>query len=49
MIVNPKGEIITSADETFEGIVHARIDSKSQEEYRKQFPVLKEIVPEEYI
>lgn len=49
MIINPKGEIIASADASFEGIVHARIDSKSQEEYRKQFPVLKEIVPEEYI
>jgi len=49
MIINPKGEIIASTDASFEGIVHARIDSKSQEEYRKQFPVLKGIVPEEYI
>lgn len=48
MIINPKGEIIASTDASFEGIVHARIDSKSQEEYRKQFPVLKGIVPEEY-
>lgn len=49
MIVNPKGEIITSANETFEGIIHARIDSKSQEEYRNLFPVLKGIVPEDRI
>lgn len=43
MIVNPKGEIMASADQK-EGIVFARIESAPQEEYRKKFPVLKGIV-----
>ena len=43
MIVNPKGEIMASAD-TQECIVFARIESAIQEEYRAKFPVLKEIL-----
>ena len=43
MIVNPKGEIMESADQK-EGIIFARINSLPQEEYRKKFPVLKEII-----
>ena len=43
MIVNPKGEIIASAD-THECIVYARIESAPQEEYRAKFPVLKGIL-----
>jgi predicted amidohydrolase len=41
MIVNPKGEIIASANGQEEGIVYARIESAPQEEYRAKFPVLK--------
>ena len=43
MIVNPKGEIMESADQK-EGIIFARIESASQEEYREKFPVLKGII-----
>jgi predicted amidohydrolase len=43
MIVNPKGEIMASADQK-EGIIYARIESAPQEEYRTQFPVLKGIL-----
>lgn len=44
MIVDPKGEILAQADGESECIIHARIDSVSQEEYRKSFPVLREIL-----
>ena len=44
MIVSPKGEIIAETDDKSEGIVHARIESAPQEEYRKKFPVLRDIL-----
>ena len=43
MIVNPKGDIMASADQS-EGIVHMRIESAPQEEYREKFPVLRDIL-----
>ena len=43
MIVNPKGDIMASAEQE-DGIVFARIESAPQEEYREKFPVLKGIV-----
>ena len=43
MIVNPKGDIMASAEQE-DGIVFARIESAPQEEYREKFPVLKRIV-----
>ena len=43
MIVNPKGEIMESAEQN-EGIIFARIESAPQEEYREKFPVLREIL-----
>ena len=43
MIVSPKGEIMAETDDKSEGIVHARIESAPQEEYRKKFPVLRGI------
>ena len=49
MIVNPKGEIIAEADGNGEGIIYARIESEPQEKYRKQFPVLTGIAPDEVI
>ena len=44
MIVDPKGEILAQADEKTECIIHARIESAPQEEYRQKFPVLREIL-----
>lgn len=44
MIINPKGDIIASASSSKEHIVHARIESAPQEKYRKEFPVLQEIL-----
>lgn len=44
MIIDPKGEIIAQREEKSEGIVYARIESAPQEEYRKKFPVLREII-----
>ena len=44
MIINPKGEILAQTDDKSECIVHARIESESQEEYRKKFPVLRDIL-----
>jgi predicted amidohydrolase len=43
MIVNPKGDIMASADQS-ESIVHMRIESAPQEEYREKFPVLRDIL-----
>jgi len=44
MIVSPKGEILAETDDKSEGIVYARIESAPQEEYRKKFPVLRDIL-----
>ncbi len=44
MIVSPKGEIMAETDDKSECIVHARIESVPQEEYRKKFPVLRDIL-----
>lgn len=43
MIVNPKGDIMATTDQS-EGIVHTRIESAPQEEYREKFPVLRDIL-----
>ncbi len=43
MIIDPKGETIAQAGER-ECVLHARIESGAQVEYRKQFPVLRGIV-----
>jgi predicted amidohydrolase len=44
MIVSPKGEIMAETDDKSECIVHARIESAPQEEYRKKFPVLRDVL-----
>ena len=43
MIIDPKGEIIAQAQTESDEVVYARIESIPQEEYRKQFPVLRDL------
>ena len=44
MIIDPKGEILETADDLHDQIVHARVFSSEQSNYREKFPVLKEII-----
>jgi predicted amidohydrolase len=44
MIIDPKGEIIAQAETCSDEIVQGRIESAPQETYRKQFPVLRDLV-----
>lgn len=44
MVIDPKGEIIAQAQTNGDEIIQARIESAPQEIYRKQFPVLKDLV-----
>ena len=44
MIIDPKGEIIAQAKSESNEIVFARIESIPQENYRKQFPVLRDLI-----
>lgn len=48
MVVNPQGEIIAEAY-LEEKVLHATIEMAPQIEYRKSFPVLKDIVPTDLI
>lgn len=44
MIIDPKGEIIAQAKTEGDEVVYARIESIPQENYRKQFPVLRDLI-----
>jgi predicted amidohydrolase len=44
MVIDPKGEIIAQAHTEGDEIIQARIESVPQENYRKQFPVLRDLL-----